>query len=91
MRRYLDTAEDIVELVRATVGDSLVILIRPGRSALVLAQTCAAIGPLAVEQAPGRRINAVLVGADSDPASVEAAAAFLESAGSTTGQLLAVS
>ncbi|TPG14492.1 Rossmann fold domain-containing protein [Sphingomonas oligophenolica] len=91
MRCDLAADDDVIALVRATVGDSLVVVIQPGRSALALAQTCAAIGPLAVEQAPGRRINAVLVGADSDPTAVAATARFLESAASTTGQIVAIS
>lgn len=91
MRRDLAVDDDLVALVRATVGGSLVVVIQPGRSALALAQTCAAIGPLAIEQAPERRINAVLVGVESDATAVAAAARFLDSAASTTGQIVAIS
>ena len=51
----------------------------------------AAAGPLAVELAPGTRVNMVVPDRDALPSHVEAAARFLEGARSTTGQVLDVS
>ncbi len=80
--------DDIAALVRAGVGDSLVVVIAPGRDALSAALAEAAIGPLAGERAPAMRGNAV--GGDGAPADVDAMAAFLDGAGSTTGQVVRV-
>lgn len=90
MRIDVCPGDDVAALVRAGGGESLVIVIAAGGAPVWLAQAKAAIAPLAIEQAPGRRINAVIAGAGAAAADVDAAAAFLEAAGSTTGQLLAV-
>lgn len=90
MRIDVGPGDDLVALVRATDVESLVMVIAAGGSPLWLAQAKAAIAPLAIEQAPRRRINAVVAGAGAAAADVDAAAAFLDAAGSTTGQWLAV-
>ena len=91
MRCDLPPGADIVDLVRGGDAGSLVIVIAPGRCPLSLAQARAAIGPLAIEQAPARRINAIIVENGADGAAVDAMAAFLDSASSTTGQIVTVS
>lgn len=82
--------DDLATLVRAARAESVLVLIAPALDALELAWARASIGPLAVERAPGVRVNALLAAADADPADVEAAALFLEEARSTTGQLLEI-
>lgn len=89
MRIAVSTGDDVAELVRAVSDDSVVIVIAPGRDPLPLALALAAIGPLAVERAP-MRINAVVPSERARTADVDAAVAFLESAQSTTGQVLAI-
>ncbi len=69
-------------------GASLVVAIAASLDPLAMAQARAAIGPLAIELAPDRRVNAVCPAIDADPADIAAAVAFLELARSTTGQLL---
>lgn len=83
-------ATEVAALVRGAAAASVVVVIRPGLSPLDEAMLTAAIGPLAVERAPAGRVNAVLVRPDASEAAVEAAAGFLETAASTTGQVLAV-
>jgi hypothetical protein len=90
MRRDVGPDDDIVAAVRAGKA-SMVLVLAPGRTPLSLAQATAALGPLAAEAAPARRINAVVVAQGADPAAIDAAVAFLESAASTTGQILTVS
>jgi hypothetical protein len=90
MRIDVGRGDDLAALVRADGAESLVIVIATGDSPLWLAEAKAAIAPLAIEQAPGRRINAVVAGSHALAADVAAAVAFLDRAGSTTGQLLAV-
>ncbi len=74
--------------VRAATGDSLVVVIEPGRDPLSAALAEASIAPLAVEHAPGMRVNAVIAG--DTVADAEAMAAFLDGARSTTGQVVGV-
>ncbi|QQV76287.1 hypothetical protein H5J25_12375 [Sphingomonas aliaeris] len=54
------------------------------------AMMLAAIGALAIELGPERRIGALDVGIDGAPADSVSAARFLAGAGSTTGQILAL-
>ncbi len=89
MRVDAHPGDDVAGLVRGTRGESVVLVIHPGRDDLAQALALAAIGPLAVERAPDR-INAVVVGEGAGAAAVEAAVAFLDAAPSTTGQVLAV-
>lgn len=91
MRLSVVIAEDVTMLVRsAPAAVSLTLLVVPGRDPLTLALLRAAVAPLAIERAPAR-VNAVLPDADADPADVDAAAAWLDAATSTTGQLIEVS
>lgn len=90
MRLDLALGEDIAALVRSADADSLVVLIPATLDPLAMAQAKAAIGPLAIELAPGRRLNAVCPIIGADPVAVEAAVAFLDQARSTTGQLLEI-
>lgn len=90
MRIALAPGDDIAAAVRGTAAESVVVEIAPGRDPLVDAQTRAAIGPLAIEAAPGRRVNAIVIQIGADPVAVDAAARFLDGAQSTTGQILVV-
>lgn len=90
MRVDLAAGDDLVARARGAAGDSVVVVIG-ACGALEMARARAAIGPLAVERAPGVRVNAVVPGGDADAADVAAAVAFLERARSTTGQVLVVS
>jgi hypothetical protein len=81
--------DDIAALVRGATGESLTIVIAPGRDPLGLALARAALAPLAIERAP-MRVNALVPSQDAAPADVEAAVAFLERAVSTTGQVLEI-
>lgn len=88
MRLDAGPGDDIAALVRGAEAESLVVIVAPGRDPLALAVARASIGPLAMEKAPGAWVNAVLVVEGADPADVDSAAAFLESARSTTGQVI---
>ena len=90
MRIALATTDDPVAAVRTSVGESLVLVFEPGRDPLAMAQALAAIGPLAIEVAPARRVNAVVVTHGAMPEDIDAAVAFLDQALSTTGQIITV-
>lgn len=90
MRVVLAEADDIAAIVRAAEGESIVLVIELPWLPLALALAQAAVAPLAIERAPGMRVNAVVVGTGADRSAVDAAIAFLDSARSTTGQVLAV-
>ena len=84
-------SEDVVAELRATRMDecvSVLLLIVPGVSALDRAILRGAIGPLAIELAPSKRLNAVDIVGDAADDDVVAAAEFLAAATSTTGQVL---
>ena len=87
----LERGGDVVALVRATDGESVVILFDSGLDPVELAQARAAVGPLAVERAPATRVNAIVELPSARGDDVEAAARFLNGARSITGQILEVS
>ena len=60
----LSPADDLSAVVAAHPGDDLVLVLMPGRDRLAQAVAEAAIGPLAVAAAPGRRINAIVPSPD---------------------------
>jgi len=83
--------EQVVAELRATrtdERDAILLLIGSDVPVLDRALLRAAIGPLAVELAPAKRINAVDITRDAAEGDVIAAARFLATAGSTTGQLI---
>jgi hypothetical protein len=90
LRVAIGPGGDLVAPVRSADAESVLVLIDPALDPLTMAQARAAIGPFAIERAPGTRVNALLAAPDADPADVAAAARFLEGARSTTGQLLEV-
>lgn len=90
VRVRVGPGDDAAALVRAAEGESVLVMLDAALPALELAAARAMIGPLAVERAPATRVNAVVAGERADAAAVEAAAAFLEGACSTTGQVLEV-
>ena len=95
MRLILSERDDIaacVRDVRARLGtdDSLVVVTRESSDSLFAAQARALIAPLAIEAAPLTRINAVLSHNGARAADVEAAISYLETALSTTGQILEI-
>ena len=81
---------DIVEKMRAASGEIILLLIDSGVAELDRAMLVAAIGPLAIERAPAVRIGAIDIMEAAAPDHVEAAARFLTTARSTTGQVLMV-
>lgn len=86
-------SEDVVAEVRATrtdERDSVLLLIARGVSVLDRAILRGAIGPLAIELAPSKRLNAVDIVGDAADRDVVAAAGFLAAAASTTGQVIEV-
>lgn len=95
MRLTLAAGEDPVAAIRRAVTNaadvsSLVVVTRASGDPLALALARAAIGPLAIECAPGRRVNMVVEQVGARPVDIDAAVTFLESARSTTGQILEV-
>ena len=88
MRLTLEPGGDLAALVRGADAESVVVVVRRTSDGLAMAVARAAIGPLAIERAPGRRVNAVLVEDSALTEDVDAAVRFLESARSTTGQIL---
>ena len=87
--------DDIAACVRdarARLGtdDSVVVVIRESSDSLFAAQARAVIAPLAIEAAPVTRINAILSHNGARAADVEAAISYLETALSTTGQILEI-
>ncbi len=90
VRVAVGPGDDVAALVRAADAESVLVLLDPALDALATARARASIGPLAVERAPGARVNALLPAADADPADTAAAARYLEDARSVTGQLLEV-
>ncbi len=72
-------------------GEAFTLVVVDGAAPSVdRAMMLAAIGPLAVELGPDRRIGALDIGIDGAPADIVSAARFLAGAGSTTGQILAL-
>jgi hypothetical protein len=95
VRLILSERDDIAACVRDArarlgIDDSLVVVIRESSDSLFAAQARAAISPLAIEAAPVTRINAVLSHNGARAADVEAAISYLETALSTTGQILEI-
>ena len=81
---------DTLAAVRGAAADLVLLTIGPDVPAVERAMLIAALGPLAVELAPARRLCALDVAATADPDDVAAALAFLARAASTTGQVLAI-
>jgi hypothetical protein len=91
MRFDLGETDDVAVIVRSAAAESIVLVIAADWPPLVLAQLRASVAPLAIERAPDTRVNAVILGEGAGAAAVDAAIAFLESARSTTGQVLEIS
>lgn len=86
-------ADAIIAELRATRADerdSVLLLIAGDVPILDRAMLHAAIGPLAGELAPEKRINAIDIASDAALENVIAAARYLSGAESTTGQLLEI-
>ena len=81
---------DIVCRLRALEAEIVLLLIDSSTSAMDRAMLRAAIGPLAIERAPQMRIGAIEIGEGAATVDVVAAAGFLASARSTTGQILKI-
>lgn len=77
-------------VIRGATADLVLLTIGPDMPALERAMLIAALGPLAIELAPARRLCALDIASSADLADVAAAAAFLARADSTTGQVLAI-
>jgi hypothetical protein len=81
---------DMIEQVRSVGAEMILILAGPDLTGIDRAMLLAAIGPLAIELAPARRIGALDVADGAAVADVAATARFLIEAGSTTGQTLRI-
>ena len=83
---------DAVAAVREAPRESgmVMLVIDAAVAALDRAMLRAAVGPLAMELAPRTRLAALDLGVDADPVAVLAAAGFLVTAQSTTGQTLEI-
>lgn len=90
VRLILESDGDIVSLIRSAKTESIVVVVQPSANALWTALARAAIPPLAIERAPGCRVNAVFAEEGARDADVDAAADFLDHARSTTGQIIDV-
>jgi hypothetical protein len=87
------TPRDLASLeadVASAAGD-VTVLLDPALPPVKLAALRAAIGPLAVDSAPTRRVNAVAAETGAHPDDVAAACAWLAGAASTTGQVIEIS
>jgi hypothetical protein len=91
MRFDLVETDDVAAIVRSAAAESIVLVLAADWPPLVLARLRASVAPLAIERAPDTRVNAVILGEGAGAAAVDAAIAFLESARSTTGQVLEIS
>ena len=76
--------------IREAMAPIVILLIGPEIPPVEHAMLIAAIGPLAIEVAPATRLCAIDMLSGGDVADVIAAARFLASAQSTTGQVLRV-
>lgn len=83
---------DSVAAIRLANRDHgmILLVVEPDLAPLDRAMVLAAVGPLATELAPATRIAALDVGAGADSHDVTAAAQFLVSAHSTTGQVVRI-
>lgn len=86
-----DSTEAMVARARGVAATCVLLVIEPTVPRLQRAMLAAAIGPLAIEMAPESRVGAIDILPGADPADVAAAAMFLATAESTTGQVIAVS
>ena len=83
-------AAEIVSQLRKSGAGTVLLLIDSSVPTLDRAMLRAAIGPLAIERAPLARIGAIDIADGAAMADIVAAASYLVSARSTTGQILAV-
>lgn len=81
---------DMVEAVRRSSAAMILVLVGPELNPVERVALIAAIGPLAVELAPGQRIGALDLTREASIADGVAAARFLCEAESTTGQVLRI-
>jgi hypothetical protein len=88
VRLILEPGGDLAALVGGADAESVVVVVRWTSDRLAMAVARAAIGPLAIERSPACRVNAVFVENGAAADDVDAAVRFLESARSTTGQIL---
>ena len=85
-----DGPASAIDRVRGGTEAFTLVVVDGAASSVDRAMMLAAIGPLAVELGPDRRIGALDIGIDGAPPDSVSAARFLIGAGSTTGQILAV-
>jgi hypothetical protein len=88
-----ESGNDVAEIVgrlRSSEAGTALMLIDSSVPTLDRAMLSAAIGPLAIELAPRARIGAIDIANGAGMADVVAAAEYLASARSTTGQILTV-
>lgn len=88
-----DSVESVLHRLRAAGADgreSILLVIEADVAAIERAMLRGALGPLAIEFAPACRINALDVMAGAADDAVMAAASFLATARSTTGQVVVI-
>lgn len=80
----------LVAGVRAVAGEAVLVMIEAGLEPIDEAAMLAALSPLALERAPGQRVNALVVAEGAVPESVTAAERYLAGAVAVTGQVLRI-
>jgi len=85
-----DDVGSMCEQVRQCALTAIVLIVPDMLAALARYLLIAAIEPLAIECAPGRRVSALSISSNSDMADVIAAAIYLVGAQAVTGQVLTV-
>ena len=84
------TVGALVAAVQEGAADAIIVEVAPEIAALERHLILAAIGPLAIELAPGTRLCAIDMGAGAEAEDVAAVRDWLASAHCTTGQVVAV-
>ncbi|MBY0284347.1 MAG: hypothetical protein K2W81_10335 [Sphingomonas sp.] len=84
------TVGALVAAVQEGAADAIIVEVAPEIAALERHLILAAIGPLAIELAPGTRLCAIDVGAGAEAEDVAAVRDWLAGADCTTGQVVAV-
>ncbi|OYY68441.1 Rossmann fold domain-containing protein [Sphingomonas sp. 28-63-12] len=85
-----DSLAATIDAIRQCVATAIVVIVPADWAPLDRHLLVAAIEPLAIELAPATRVNALDIAPGAQMADIAAAAIFLLSAQSVTGQILAI-
>lgn len=80
----------VCDRIRGSAASAIIVIVPEALSPLARHLVTAAIAPLAIEQAPGQRIAAIVMHEGAALADVAQAALFLATAAAVTGQLLEI-